>query len=73
MPKPSSEIDATENSRQENAELRGECLKYAEQVEALRAELAETNQGVVALYAELDDQAAALREATAQEPLSCRT
>ncbi len=40
-------------------------LKYAEQVESLRAELAETNQGVVALYAELDDQAAQLREATA--------
>ncbi len=42
-----------------------ECLKYAEQVESLRSELVETNQGVVALYAELDDQAAQLREATA--------
>ncbi len=38
-----------ENLRQENADLRNECLKYAEQVESLRAELAETNQGVVAL------------------------
>ncbi len=64
MPKSTSEIDASDLA-QENAELRGECLKYAEQVEALRTELAETNQGVVALYAELDDQAAALREATA--------
>ena len=64
MPKSTSEIDANELAL-ENAELRGECLKYAEQVEALRTELAETNQGVVALYAELDDQAAALREATA--------
>jgi signal transduction histidine kinase len=33
----------------------------AAQVSALTAELAETNQGVLALYAELDDQAAALR------------
>jgi signal transduction histidine kinase len=31
---------------------------------ALRVELAETNQGVVALYAELDDQARQLREAS---------
>jgi signal transduction histidine kinase len=33
----------------------------AAQVESLNAELAETNKGVVALYAELDDQAVALR------------
>jgi signal transduction histidine kinase len=32
-------------------------------LDALRAELAETNQGVVALYAELDDRAGQLREA----------
>jgi signal transduction histidine kinase len=31
-------------------------------VQSLNAELAETNKGVVALYAELDDQAAALRD-----------
>ena len=31
---------------------------------ALRAELAETNQGVVALYAELDDNATRLQQAT---------
>jgi signal transduction histidine kinase len=55
----------TESLEQENADLRAECLQYAQQVEALRTELAETNQGVVALYSELDDQAASLREATA--------
>jgi len=33
------------------------------EVEALRTELEETNQGVVALYAELDDRAVQLREA----------
>ncbi len=55
----------TEDLVQENAELRAECLKYAGQVESLRAELAETNQGVVALYSELDVQAAALRDADA--------
>src|SRR6202050_5628229 len=32
-------------------------------MDALRVELAETNKGVVALYAELDDQAGQLREA----------
>jgi signal transduction histidine kinase len=64
----SEEKDRTEfdsSLRQENEELRGEVHKYAQQVELLRSELAETNQGVVALYAELDDQAAQLREATA--------
>jgi signal transduction histidine kinase len=33
------------------------------EIEALRAELEETNKGVVALYAELDDKAAQLRDA----------
>jgi signal transduction histidine kinase len=42
---------------QERDQLRAE-------VEQLRMELAETNQGVVALYSELDSQANALREAT---------
>src|SRR5579863_10752380 len=32
-------------------------------IAALRAELEETNRGVVALYAELDDKAAELRQA----------
>jgi signal transduction histidine kinase len=35
------------------------------ELEALRAELEETNRGVVALYAELDDNAERLREASA--------
>ncbi|WP_047197353.1 sensor histidine kinase [Caldimonas brevitalea] len=39
------------------------AAKTAE-VEALRAELEETNRGVLALYAELDTQAEALRQAT---------
>ena len=41
-----------------------ELARLREQVEALTAELAETNHGVVALYAELDDNAARLREAS---------
>lgn len=45
------------NELDELARLRGEA-------EALRAELEETNQGVVALYAELDKQAEQLREAS---------
>ncbi|RXQ99905.1 sensor histidine kinase [Pseudoxanthomonas composti] len=42
-------------TEQDNAQLR-------EQLLALRAELEETNQGVLALYAELDDQAEQLRQ-----------
>jgi signal transduction histidine kinase len=49
---------------EEREELRGEVQKYATQVELLRHELEETNQGVVALYSELDRQAEELREAT---------
>ncbi|WP_254509236.1 sensor histidine kinase [Anatilimnocola floriformis] len=52
-------------AREENQQLHGDVQNYARQIEALREELAETNQGVVALYAELDNQANALREATA--------
>jgi signal transduction histidine kinase len=37
--------------------------KYEAQVAALRLELEETNRGVVALYTELDDKAAQLKEA----------
>src|SRR5579862_63351 len=37
--------------------------KHEAEVAALRAEIEETNRGVVALYAELDDQAAQLKEA----------
>ena len=65
MPDPRPPLDDLSQLRQDNEELRGEVQNYANQIEALRAELAETNQGVVALYAELDSQADALREATA--------
>src|SRR5579862_2131466 len=37
--------------------------KHEAEVAALRAEIEETNRGVVALYAELDDKAAQLNEA----------
>ncbi|HEY9255921.1 MAG TPA: HAMP domain-containing sensor histidine kinase [Stenotrophomonas sp.] len=48
-------MNLTESIDQELASLRAENT-------ALRAELEETNQGVLALYAELDQQAAQLRE-----------
>ena len=41
-----------------------ELTLLREQIAALTAELAETNQGVLALYAELDDNATRLREAS---------
>lgn len=44
--------------------LRAELNARAEEVEALRAEIEETNRGVVALYSELDMQAEQLRQAT---------
>lgn len=47
------ELDALRRERDEQTAL----------IEALNAELAETNQGVVALYAELDDKAEQLRQA----------
>jgi signal transduction histidine kinase len=45
------------------AELRRQLLQCELDVQLLRAELLETNRGVVALYAELDDTAAQLRSA----------
>ena len=41
-----------------------ELTRLRDQVAALTTELAETNQGVLALYAELDDNAVRLREAS---------
>jgi signal transduction histidine kinase len=41
-----------------------ELVRLREQLAALTTELAETNQGVLALYAELEDNAARLREAS---------
>lgn len=54
-----------ESLQRENERLRGECAQNLQLVEQLRIELEETNQGVLALYAELDDRAESLREATA--------
>jgi signal transduction histidine kinase len=45
-------------------DLQVEVTRLRAQVEALSSELAETNQGVLALYAELDDNAVRLREAS---------
>ena len=47
---------------QERDTLRAELRKSVGQIEALSRELMETNRGVVALYAELDDRVAELRE-----------
>ncbi len=46
-----------------NADLQGLLAARDADIEALREELNETNKGVVALYAELDDKAAQLRDA----------
>jgi signal transduction histidine kinase len=48
--------------REERDGLRAELCERVAEVENLSQELAETNRGVVALYAELDDRAADLRE-----------
>ena len=45
-------------------ELQAQLAAQEAEIVALREELAETNKGVVALYAELDDKAADLRQAT---------
>jgi signal transduction histidine kinase len=47
----------------EAGDLKRQLTSQAEELEFLRAELAETNAGVVALYAELDQNAVQLREA----------
>jgi signal transduction histidine kinase len=47
-----------------DTDLRAEIVRLEAQVAGLSAELAETNQGVLALYAELDDNAVRLREAS---------
>ena len=47
-----------------SADLQAQLASQEAQIVALRDELEETNRGVVALYAELDDKAADLRAAT---------
>jgi signal transduction histidine kinase len=62
------EIDNNQASAQhlqeENRALAARLQEREAQVEGLNTELEETNRGVVALYAELDDTAQALREAS---------
>lgn len=57
-------VKDAERMRVERDTLKTELAQRVEQVEALSRELAETNSGVVALYAELDDKAEQLREAS---------
>jgi signal transduction histidine kinase len=63
-----NEIDPTpptaEQLQEENRALLARLKQSEEQVQNLNTELEETNRGVVALYAELDDTANALREAS---------
>jgi signal transduction histidine kinase len=47
----------------ESEELRAQLARQQSEIASLQAELAETNRGVLALYAELDDNAVLLREA----------
>lgn len=57
-------VKESEPMRAEHDALKAELAQRVEQVESLSRELAETNSGVVALYAELDDKAQQLREAS---------
>src|SRR4051812_1026175 len=50
--------------REERDKLRADVARLTAEVESLNVELAETNKGVVALYAELDDNAEQLRLAS---------
>src|SRR3569833_2352198 len=56
--------DAVDTLREENRKLRARLESNQREIEQLNLELDETNRGVVALYAELDDKAHALREAS---------
>lgn len=61
----SDQADLAGSLQAECDRLRAELQQAQALTEQLNNELTETNQGVVALYAELDAQADALREATA--------
>jgi signal transduction histidine kinase len=61
---PAVEQSANERLAQENRDLLQLLLDREHEIAELNGELAETNNGVVALYAELDDKAQALREAS---------
>jgi len=51
-----------ERIREQRDALQAELHQRSAQIESLNRELADTNSGVVALYAELDDKAAELRD-----------
>ena len=57
-------VQTFEQIRKQRDVLQTELNECKAQVDSLTQELTETNQGVVALYAELDDRAAELREAS---------
>jgi signal transduction histidine kinase len=61
---PAVDQSANERLAQENRNLLQLLLDREHEIAELNGELAETNKGVVALYAELDDKAQALREAS---------
>jgi signal transduction histidine kinase len=54
---------ATSDKSSDSVDLQRQLEACQADLDALRTELEETNQGVVALYAELDDRAGQLREA----------
>jgi signal transduction histidine kinase len=57
-------LESTEALQAECEKLRQRLEAQGREIDALNAELSETNKGVVALYSELDQQAAQLRETT---------
>ena len=57
-----SDIDP--RSETDRRELLETLARREEEIKSLNEELAETNKGVVALYAELDDRAEQLRQAS---------
>jgi signal transduction histidine kinase len=61
-PKIDPQLEQTRQLAEQVEELKASLAQRDEELAALRLELDETNRGVVALYAELDDKAAALRE-----------
>ena len=62
MSKSETDHSELERIREERDALRTELSERLTQIDDLGRELAETNRGVVALYAELDDRAAELRD-----------
>lgn len=57
-------MTASHDDLDDPARWQARCAAQAAELTALRDELEETNRGVLALYAELDTQAQALRQAT---------